>query len=74
MHLLMHYIHACFNGIIHSLQEQDLKNSELESENRKMKVELLEFRTEAMHLKDQQATIRSLEERNCQLEQQVCDA
>lgn len=46
--------------------------SELESENRKMKVELEEFRTEAMHLKNQQATIRRLEDRNRQLEQQVC--
>lgn len=45
--------------------------SELESENRKMKVELEEFRTEATHLKNQQATIRRLEERNRQLEQQV---
>lgn len=54
-----------------SLQEQDLKLSELESENRKMKVELEEFRTEATHLKNQQATIRRLEERNRQLEQQV---
>jgi len=54
-----------------SIQEQDLKLSELESENRKMKVELEEFRTEATHLKNQQATIRRLEERNRQLEQQV---
>lgn len=36
-----------------------------------MKVELEEFRTEATHLKNQQATIRRLEERNRQLEQQV---
>ncbi|XWS60990.1 hypothetical protein CRYUN_Cryun07bG0087000 [Craigia yunnanensis] len=54
-----------------SIAEQDLKISELESENRKMKVELEEFRTEAMHLKNQQATIRRLEERNRQLEQQM---
>lgn len=53
------------------MQEQDMKLSELESENRKMKVELEEFRTEATHLKNQQATIRRLEERNRQLEQQV---
>lgn len=39
-----------------------------------MKVELEEFRTEATHLKNQQATIRRLEERNRQLEQQVSDA
>lgn len=45
--------------------------SELESENRKMKVELEEFRAEAAHLKNQQATIRRLEERTRQLEQQV---
>lgn len=45
--------------------------SELESENRKMKVELEEFRTESTHLKNQQATIRRLEERTRQLEQQV---
>lgn len=49
-----------------------MKLSELEAENRKMKVELEEFRTEATHLKNQQATIRRLEERNRQLEQQVC--
>ncbi|OMO94601.1 hypothetical protein COLO4_16258 [Corchorus olitorius] len=54
-----------------SIAEQDLKISELESENRKMKVELEEFRTEATHLKNQQATIRRLEERNRQLEQQM---
>lgn len=54
-----------------SISEQDLKLSELESENRKMKVELEEFRTEATHLKNQQATIRRLEERNRQLEQQM---
>ncbi|GFS32397.1 CCAAT-displacement protein alternatively spliced product [Actinidia rufa] len=35
-----------------------------------MKVELEEFRTEATHLKNQQATIRRLEERTRQLEQQ----
>lgn len=52
-------------------QDQDQKLSELESENRKMKLELDEFRTEASHLKNQQATIRRLEERNRQLEQQV---
>lgn len=39
-----------------------------------MKVELEEFRTESMHLKNQQATIRRLEERNRQLEQQVSSA
>ncbi|XP_034673226.1 protein CASP isoform X1 [Vitis riparia] len=54
-----------------SIAEQDMKLSELESENRKMKVELEEFRTEATHLKNQQATIRRLEERNRQLEQQM---
>ncbi|KAJ7973904.1 putative Protein CASP [Quillaja saponaria] len=54
-----------------SIAEQDVKLSELESENRKMKVELEEFRTEATHLKNQQATIRRLEERNRQLEQQM---
>lgn len=64
---LFHWIHIL-------LQEQDLKISELESENRKMKVELEEFRTESMHLKNQQATIRRLEERNRQLEQQVSSA
>ncbi|XWS50705.1 hypothetical protein CRYUN_Cryun12cG0109500 [Craigia yunnanensis] len=53
-----------------SIAEQDLKISETESENRKMKIELEEFRTEAMHLKNQQATIRRLEERTRQLEQQ----
>ncbi|KAJ8773132.1 hypothetical protein K2173_028309 [Erythroxylum novogranatense] len=54
-----------------SIAEQDIKLSELESENRKMKVELEEFRAEATHLKNQQATIRRLEERNRQLEQQM---
>ncbi|KAI4350893.1 hypothetical protein L6164_005298 [Bauhinia variegata] len=54
-----------------SIAEQDLKLSELESENRKMKVELEEFRAEATHLKNQQATIRRLEERNRQLELQM---
>lgn len=54
-----------------SIAEQDLKLSEVELENRKMKVELEEFRTEATHLKNQQATIRRLEERNRQLEQQM---
>ncbi|OVA20451.1 CASP [Macleaya cordata] len=54
-----------------SIAEQDSILSELESENRKMKVELEEFRTEATHLKNQQATIRRLEERNRQLEQQM---
>lgn len=52
-------------------QEKDLKISDLESENRKMKVELDEFRTEAAHLKNQQATIRRLEDRTRQLELQV---
>ncbi|XP_039114466.1 LOW QUALITY PROTEIN: protein CASP [Dioscorea cayenensis subsp. rotundata] len=54
-----------------SIAEQDFKLSELESENRKMKLELEEYRTEATHLKNQQATIRRLEERNRQLEQQM---
>ncbi|EFH59392.1 hypothetical protein ARALYDRAFT_318610 [Arabidopsis lyrata subsp. lyrata] len=54
-----------------SIADQDRKLSEVESENRKMKVELEEFRTEATHLKNQQATIRRLEERNRQLEQQM---
>lgn len=54
-----------------SVTEQDLKFSESEAENRKMKVELEEFRTEAAHLKNQQATIRRLEERNRQLELQM---
>ncbi|KAL2246249.1 UNVERIFIED_CONTAM: Protein CASP, partial [Sesamum indicum] len=50
---------------------EDAKLSELESENRKMKVELEEFRTESTYLKNQQATIRRLEERTRQLEQQL---
>ncbi|KAK4489071.1 hypothetical protein RD792_004865 [Penstemon davidsonii] len=57
--------------VLTSVAEKDVKLSELESENRKMKVELEEFRTEATHLKNQQATIRRLEERTRQLEQQV---
>ncbi|KAK9091184.1 hypothetical protein Sjap_024361 [Stephania japonica] len=54
-----------------SIAEKDIKLSELESENRKMKVELEDFRAEATHLKNQQATIRRLEERTRQLEQQM---
>ncbi|KAL8228556.1 hypothetical protein R6Q57_016140 [Mikania cordata] len=57
--------------VVASVAEKDLKISDLESENRKMKVELEEFRTEATHLKNQQATIRRLEERTRQLEQQM---
>ncbi|KAK4375535.1 hypothetical protein RND71_006212 [Anisodus tanguticus] len=57
--------------VIASIAEKDSKLSELESENRKMKVELEEFRMEATHLKNQQATIRRLEERCRQLEQQA---
>ena len=59
------------NLLFDVFQEQERKLSEVESENRKMKVELEEFRTEATHLKNQQSTIRRLEERNRQLEQQV---
>ncbi|CAN6287078.1 unnamed protein product [Urochloa humidicola] len=54
-----------------SMADQDQKLSELETENRKMKLELEEYRAEAAHLKNQQATIRRLEERNRQLEQQM---
>ena len=36
-----------------------------------MKQELEEYRSEAAHLKNQQATVRRLEERNRLLEQQV---
>lgn len=54
-----------------SIADLDLNLAELESENRKMKLELEEYRTEATHLKNQQATIRRLEERNRQLEQQM---
>jgi len=54
-----------------SMTDQDQKLSELETENRKMKLELEEYRAEAAHLKNQQATIRRLEERNRQLEQQM---
>ncbi|KAG1330549.1 putative protein CASP [Cocos nucifera] len=57
--------------VLASIAEQDQKLSELESENRKMKLELEEYRTEATHLKNQQATIRRLEEQNRQLEQQM---
>lgn len=57
--------------ILASIAEKDAKLSDLESENRKMKVELEEYRTEATHLKNQQATIRRLEERTRQLEQQM---
>ncbi|KAM0049705.1 hypothetical protein Hdeb2414_s0008g00289041 [Helianthus debilis subsp. tardiflorus] len=57
--------------VVASVAEKDVKIADLESENRKMKVELEEFRTEATHLKNQQATIRRLEERTRQLEQQM---
>ncbi|XP_047950395.1 protein CASP-like [Salvia hispanica] len=57
--------------VLNSVAEKDAKLFELESENRKMKVELEEFRTESTHLKNQQATIRRLEERTRQLEQQM---
>lgn len=57
--------------VLNSAAEKDAKLFELESENRKMKVELEEFRTESTHLKNQQATIRRLEERTRQLEQQM---
>ncbi|KAL1834702.1 hypothetical protein DCAR_0104914 [Daucus carota subsp. sativus] len=57
--------------VLSSIAEKDVKLMEIESENRKMKVELEEFRTEATHLKNQQATIRRLEERIRQLEQQM---
>lgn len=51
--------------------ESASKVAELELENRKMKQELEEFRSEAAHLKNQQATVRRLEERNRSLEQQM---
>ncbi|XP_058107939.1 protein CASP isoform X2 [Magnolia sinica] len=54
-----------------SITEQEVKLSELEAENRKMKVELEEFRAEATHLKNQHATIRRLEEHTRRLEQQM---
>jgi homeobox protein cut-like len=47
------------------------KIAELELENRKMKQELEEYHTETAYLKNQQATVRRLEERNRLLEQQV---
>lgn len=50
---------------------QDTKLSKLESENWKMRVELEEFRTDAMHSMNQFATIRRLEEPNRQLELQA---
>ncbi|KAF7813797.1 protein CASP [Senna tora] len=56
---------------LEAIAEQQLKLSELESENRNIKLELEEFRTEATHLKNQQAIIRRLEERNQQVEQQM---
>jgi homeobox protein cut-like len=47
------------------------KIAELELENRKMKQELEEYHTETAYLKNQQATVRRLEERNRLLEQQM---
>ncbi|KAJ7538419.1 hypothetical protein O6H91_11G047000 [Diphasiastrum complanatum] len=57
--------------LLASATDSAAKVVELESENRKMKHELEEFRTEAAHLKNQQATLRRLEERNRQLELQM---
>ncbi|GAA0164647.1 homeodomain transcription factor [Lithospermum erythrorhizon] len=57
--------------VLSSIADKDAKLFELESESRKMRVELEEFRTEATHLKNQQATIRRLEDRNRQLELQM---
>lgn len=57
--------------LLTSIAEKDAILSEVESANKKMKVELEEFRIEATHLKNQQATIRRLEERTRQLEQQM---
>ncbi|XP_078441151.1 protein CASP [Wolffia australiana] len=54
-----------------STSDLEIRASELDSENRKMKLELEEYRTEATHLRNQQATIRRLEDRNRQLEQQM---
>lgn len=54
-----------------SWQELASKLADLTQENRKMKAELDEFRAESSHLKNQQATVRRLEERNRQLEQLV---
>ncbi len=45
--------------------------SELEAANRLANAELAEYRAESAHLKNQQATVRRLEERNKQLELQV---
>ncbi|XP_024370891.1 protein CASP isoform X3 [Physcomitrium patens] len=45
--------------------------AELDSDYRKMKQELEEYRSEAAHLRNQQATVRRLEERNRLLEQQM---
>jgi phage terminase Nu1 subunit (DNA packaging protein) len=53
------------------VQESASKVAELELENRKMKQELEEYRSETVHLKNQQATVRRLEERNRSLEQLV---
>jgi homeobox protein cut-like len=47
------------------------KIAEVELENRKMKQELEEYHTETAYLKNQQATVRRLEERNRLLEQQM---
>lgn len=52
-------------------QELAGRVAELETENRKMKQELEEYSSEAAHLRNQQATVRRLEERNRLLEQQV---
>ncbi|KAL3688801.1 hypothetical protein R1sor_015110 [Riccia sorocarpa] len=54
-----------------SADELATQVAELEIDNRKMKQELEEFRAEAAHLKNQQATVRRLEERNRLLEQQM---
>eukprot|EP00246_Nothoceros_aenigmaticus_P008806 TRINITY_DN2387_c0_g1_i2.p1 TRINITY_DN2387_c0_g1~~TRINITY_DN2387_c0_g1_i2.p1 ORF type:complete len:320 (-),score=80.74 TRINITY_DN2387_c0_g1_i2:444-1403(-) len=51
--------------------ETSVRAIELETENRKMKEELEEFRAESAYLTNQQATVRRLEERNRLLEQQL---
>ncbi|GAQ87720.1 Transcription factor/CCAAT displacement protein CDP1 [Klebsormidium nitens] len=54
-----------------SASETAARVAELEAENRRFRQELEEYRAEASNLKNQQVTVRRLEERNRQLEQQM---
>lgn len=69
---------CCFGSalvpIVDITQEESLKSSrvsELEMENRKYKTELEEFRKEFQEIKNQEVTIRRLEDKIAEYEQRV---